>query len=681
MLRIRLGSPIVRRYRNRGVVYRPDFIIYDFDEAEYWTFWKNIKKHPISRLYTDGIQVFRVSWLQYLFQTIKGWLGFENHCQANKVEMTLAKIAYQGYLKGFHIKNQFNFEPPILSERFESLLNTRRENKNSAELQELLLSYYITHSDQITRWGSPLHADHSFGQTFISFMNDELYQLVPGIDAQDEHVISSAINGLHNRRQRLAIRDCLTNCRFAENYATYLVNQEHYIDALNWHIDIKYQFPEQYIYFYLSTKHTTYNALQNAIELLNILVLSPQSEDKNKSVAYIKDYLDPSEQLTHLKPDSELRRSVAQSYLEDAKKEKSRSPITRLLFGTHFINHLAQAIKLAPDILDQDNSMQEIVLKEEWITYLFNEAIKDRKFKEARRLFESHDTIKFDKNNLNQLKNYLLSEVTVNQAKVRAELDLMNFPSAKEIAQQSVHIAEQIARITPQDNPLVAVTIDYAGVLIEIDKKLHPDVQDANLDSLNEAQKILMNCNLSKDVPQHKQRFNELLLRKIGCLIEKIRVPINFNDAASVRREFLPTIQQKLRLLHKNLSLFIKRNEQKPPKEIRAVLGKICYIKGDLFHFYTRSSQDALPYFKKAAEFMPENPYYRLRFYELANDERRHDVRDEIEKIAFLNTEKYTMWMEERWNDKRVMSEGFDIHNIEAVDQNVLSRLGRLFTS
>ncbi|KTD52696.1 hypothetical protein [Legionella quateirensis] len=681
MLRIKLGSHIIRRYKDRGVVYRPDFIIYDIDEAEYLTFWNNIKKHPKSQLYTDGIQVFRVSWLQSLFQTIKGWLGFENHCQANKVEMTLAKIAYQGYLKGFHIKNRFSFDPPIISERFESLLNTQRENKNSAELQQVLLSYYITHSDQITRWGSPLHAAHSFGQTFTSFVNDELYQLVPGIDAQDDYVISSAINGLHNRRQRLAIKECLTDSRFAEYYAIYLVNQEQYLDALNWHKDIKYQFPEHYIKFYLSRKHSLYNAINDAIELLEILFQSPQIEDKNKSVAYIKKNLDASEQLTHLEPDSELRKSVAQSYLQDAKKEKSRFPISKLLFGTNFITLLAQAVKLAPDILDQDLSMQDIVLKEEWITYLFNEAIRERNFKEARTLFESHTSIKFDRNNLNTLKIYYLTELTENQETIREELEHLNCPQAKEAAKLNIYLAEQIARISPQDNPLIAVTIDYARTLIEIDKKMFPDVKDANLDALDEAQKLLDRCNLSKNVPQHKQRYNELLLRKIECIIEKIRVPIDFNDSSHVRKEVVPQIKPWLDLLHQNLSSFITLNEHKPGKDIRAVLGKIYYIKGDIIHFYTRNRQEALPYFKKAAEVMSENPYYRLRYYELAENERRHDVRTEIEEMAFLNTEKYNMWMEERWNETRVMSEGFDIHNIEAVDNDVLSRLSRIFGS
>ncbi|MBL7480759.1 hypothetical protein [Legionella bononiensis] len=678
MLRIKLGSHTIRRYKERGIVYRPDFIIYDIDEAEYRRFWEQIKKHPKGQLYTDGIQVFRVSWLQSLFQSLKGWLGFENHCQANKVEMTLAKIAYQGYLKGFHAPNQFKFDPPIISDRFESLLNEPRENRNSTELQQLLMSYYITHSDQITHWGSPVHLAFPFGQTLLS---EELYQFIPSIDAQDDSVILSAIDGLHYRFKRLELRECMKNSHFAELYATYLVGQEQYLEALNWHEEIKNQFVEEYIDFYLPRKHSLFNALKYAIELIETLFQSPRIEDKNKSVAYIKKHMSTSEQLTHLEPDSELRKFVAQSYLQDAKKEKSKFPLTKLLFGTNFITLLAQAVRLAPDILDQDHSMQDIVLKEEWITYLFNEAIKDRDFKEATSLFESHTNIKFDKNNLNVLKSYYLTKLAENQETIREELEHMNFPTAEDAAKQNIYLAQQIARISPQDNPLIPVTIDYAGTLIDIDKKMFPDVKEASLEQLNEAQKVLDSCNLSKNVPQYKQRYNELLLRKIECIIEKIRVPIDFNDSLSVRKEFVPQIKPWLDLLHQNLSSFITLNEQKPGKDIRAVLGKIYYIKGDLIHFYTRNRQEALPYFKKAAEVMSENPYYRLRYYELAEDERRHDVRDEIENMAYLNTTKYTMWMEERWNETRFMSEGFDIHDIEPVDNDVLSRLSRIFGS
>ena len=108
MLRLRLNSSIIR-HSQEGLAYLPDFIIYDLDEREYQNFWQKIKEHPQNRLYTNGLQVYKVGRLQALFQSFKGWLGFENHCQANKVELTLAKIAYHGYLKGYQSTDFSNY--------------------------------------------------------------------------------------------------------------------------------------------------------------------------------------------------------------------------------------------------------------------------------------------------------------------------------------------------------------------------------------------------------------------------------------------------------------------------------------------------------------------------------------------------------------------------------------------
>ena len=101
MLRLRLARHFIEEYQERGIVHRPDFLLYDFDEDEYQTFWQEIASSPRQRLYTDGIDVFQVSWFRTLFESFKGWLGFEDHCHPSRVEMTLGKIAYAGYVKGF----------------------------------------------------------------------------------------------------------------------------------------------------------------------------------------------------------------------------------------------------------------------------------------------------------------------------------------------------------------------------------------------------------------------------------------------------------------------------------------------------------------------------------------------------------------------------------------------------
>ncbi|WP_298626388.1 hypothetical protein [uncultured Legionella sp.] len=675
MLRVRLGNHLTKNYREDGTAYHPDFIIYDIDETEYRTFWTNMSTTPRNRLYTDGVQVIQVSWWQSLVQSIKGWLGFENRCASDKIEMTLAKIAYHGYIKGFNSQQIKALMPSLISQRFESLITQPRNNQHSAELQYLLMSYYITRSDEIIPWYSCKPTISAFGQTFN---REGQYQLIPSLDPQDNHVISKAINGLHYCNINLNTKERLKNSSFAQSYANHLTYQGNYTQALVWHESIRYEHQELFINFFLSQKHTLSNSLQLAVELMEYLFQSPKTEDKDKSVAYVRG-LDKSEQLTHLSPHSTLKRKVADAYLQDAKIEKNKYAITKLFFGNNLIPLLAHAINLAPNILDNDQSMQDIVLKEEWTVYLFNEAIKNKRFMNARVLFESHPAFKFDKNNLNILKDNYLAELSAKQQRIRQLLKQGECTQAEITAKEAIAIARQIAIITPEENPLLTVTIDYAGILIEIDKIMCPDIKDASLERLDSAQKILTNCSLSKNSVTYKQHFNELLLRKIGCLIEKSRVPIDFNDNLSTRKEFLPTIQQWLALLQHNLSSFISLNKYKPTKEMRAVLGKMYYLKGDIILFFTRLETKALPYFQQAAEIMPENPYYRLRSYELANNEKRHSVRDEIDQMAFLNTTKYTMWMTERWNAEQFMSEGFDIHSIEPQEPGFLASLSGMF--
>lgn len=674
MLRLRLGKYFLNRCKERGIVYLPDFICYDMDEIEYQTFWHEINGHPKGQLYTDGIQVIRVSWLRSLFETFKGWLGFENHCQENKVEMTLAKVAYHGYLRGFHPKTFQQVNPPLISERFRSLINAERTNSNSASLQQLLMSYFITHSASIFSLNVPVKHAYPFGQVFIQ---EQCYQLVPSIDPQESGVISDAIWGMHHNLLDAESMDYFKSSRFADSYADYLVGQYKYKEALQWSELIKLTYKDQYINYYLSQRKTDSQALTYAMELI-FLSFSSHEADQAKAIHYIKANYNDTEQLFYTEPYPELRKKVAQSYLSDAKTEKSRYAITKLFIGNKVIPLLAHAVRLVPDILAQDNSMQEIVLREEWFIYLFSEAIRDQRFSEAKALFEAHPDFKFDKNHLMNLRTYYLEEINSKKIAIKASLEQGNCSLAEDTAREVLSIAKKAALITPQDNLIISATIDYAATLLAVDKILQPESKNANLEKLNEAQRLL-NCCFMANTPRHKELYNELLLRKIDCLMEQIKVPIDFNDSFTTRTEFVPTIQPQLDLFHQNLNAFITLNEQNKTLAIRQILGKILYLKGDAIHFFTRNKQDAVPYFKKAAEIMPENPYYRLRHYELANDERRHNVRTEIEEIRFLNGSHYDMWSEERWNEERCMSEGFDIHNIPAENRSVLSTITGLF--
>jgi tetratricopeptide (TPR) repeat protein len=672
MLRLRVGKHFLNQCMDWGTVYRPDFICYDMDNREYQQFWSEIKDHPKGQLYTDGIQVVKVSWLRSIFEAFKGWLGFENHCQTNKVEMTLAKVAYHGYLKGYRPNTFQQLNQPLISDRFQSLVNADRTNANSATLQHLLMSYYISNSDAISN--TPIERTYPFGQTWI---DHQFYQLVPSLDPQEAKIISESIRGMHYSSVFAEGRDYFPSSPFASSYAEYLAGQSRFEVALQWSPQVRFLYKEQYIRFFLSQKKTNPQALNSAMEL--IAALSSQ-EDQAKALNYIKEYFSFSEQVEHTTPYPQLRMKLAQSYLVDAKAEKDRFALTKLFIGNKVIPLLTHALRLVPDILAQDNSMQEIVLKEEWFIYQFKEAIKDQRFTDAKQLFETHPAFKFEKSHLMQLRASYLEEMNAKQLSAKTAFEQGEYQLAESTALEVVDIARKVALITPQDTPIINANVEYAATLLAIDMAQHPDSKNADMKALSKAQQLLNNCSISDNSPRYKQLYNNLLLRKIECLMEQIRVPIDFNDNHLVRAEFVPQIKGKLDLFRKNLDTFIQLNENNKSLGMRQILGRLLYLKGDVFYFFTRNKQEALPHFKRASELMPENPYYRYRYYECANDERRHNVWTEIEEMRYLNGSHYNMWETERWNDERVMSEGFDIHNIPAENQGIFSTFSRIFS-
>ncbi|CAM2923060.1 hypothetical protein [Legionella worsleiensis] len=667
MLHINARIHETSRYQDNGIVYRPDFIIYDMDLNQYRRFWDKIKKHPKNQLYTDGIHVRPVNWLQSLFQSFKGWLGFENHCQADKVELALAKIAYSGYLKNIHQEYPLHSNPPIISAQFEKLINSPRTNECSAQLQKMLMDYY---ANDFIKQPVGLTPYVAFGQTFNE---QNLEYLLPTVDPQDEVVITKAIQSM-NYKYRPDLAQRLKDSRFNSVYARHLVQRNEFQHALCWDEDIKYVFPEEYIIYFIYHKKVIGNALKWAIDLMVCIFVSSDREKQMELITYIKKNLTLAEQLHHMPPHSELTQNLAQSYLEDAKKEHNKYSLNKLIFGSQAIPLLTHATGLVPDILDKDHSLQNITLINLWRNHQLDQAIKDGNFGIAKVLFESHQDTVFDTNNLYALKQAYLLEYTKNQSLAQKELLQKNYPQVIQVAKRNIQLSKQIARITPEDNPLMTSVIDYVNWILKIDKKEHPEAKDAALATLEEAQNLLKKHRLMNNSPNCLHTVNQLLLRKIECLMEHIKVPSNF---LSIRKEILPQITKPLEQLHINLDTFIKLNESNPTNEIKPVLGKIYYIKGDVLHFYNNDLKNALSFFKRAADIMPKNSYYRLRYFELTQDDRRHKVRDEIKQTSAL----YSGWLEERWNHKRFMSDNFDIHvpQTQATTQGILSRITGFF--
>ncbi|KTD68465.1 hypothetical protein Lste_1623 [Legionella steelei] len=671
MLRLRLARHFIEEYQERGIVHRPDFLLYDFDEDEYQTFWQEIASSPRQRLYTDGIDVFQVSWFRTLFESFKGWLGFEDHCHPSRVEMTLGKIAYAGYVKGFKapaLPKSIDAFP--ISSRFVTLVNQPRTNQTSSNLQRLLMSYSITHSDAFPEFNSFIRSGYPFGQTFIQ---EYLAHLAPSIDPQDSQIIKKAIAQIAYNRQSVSKTNCYPSSPFAEAYAEYLVGQERYQEALEWSPEIKKRFKESFIEFYFEQEQSAPEALKIAVELIAALFSSTKAEEQLKAVDYIKQNFSYEEQASYLTPYPALRTQVAHAYLEDAKREKSKWSITKKLFGNQTIEFLAQAVRLHPQILEQDDSMQDILIREEWWLYQFDLAIDSNRFQDADAIYVKNPDLKYNKSTLERLREHYFDQFRANAPKI-AEALLNPTSAVTQLAEEQIELAKKIVRIRPHDSLVMDATINYASTLLAVDVLTHP-AKDADRTQLSKAQHRLGEYLFLSSNTALMDVYNKLLVRKIDCLIARLGVPIDYNDYLAARTAFVKEHLSEIEDLKKELRAFIATNETRS-KELRQTLAKMYYLLADTLVYFEEKKQESIPYFKKAKELMPENLYYSVRYLELIDDEKRHEVREKINAIGFLHGTHYRYYMTERWGEDKIMSNGFDIHTVPP-DDSFFSSLGR----
>lgn len=674
MLRLRLSKHEVKLRKNNGTIYYPDFIVYDFFEDEYQHFWNELSQHPQVYLYTDGINVTKVGTLRVLFERFKGWLGFDNHCSASKVEMTCAKIAYAGYLKGFHSKTLNALAPAMISPRFINLVNSAKTNENSTSLQHLLVSHYQNHTEEFPPLRSSTPANYLFGQVFV---NEALHSLLATIDPQDDTLINRAINHLLNTAQSPEQSRYVIPSKFASHYANALMEREQQNSRLNqaacqealaWDPAVEAQFKTRFIELYFTQETKDSAALNKALKLINALASSTNTEEHAQAVTYIKANFDPAEQLPHLKNYPLLRMKVAQSYVAAAQKERDRSAFSKFFTSNQMLPLLTHAVHLEPQVLEQDQSLQQLVMREEWALFQFASAIKEKHFQDAETLYEQNPSYKFNKNDLNLLVKYYDAELEANKKIIARELAHKNTQPAQDAAEKQIALAKKRTQLQPQDvSRLFRAILDCAETLVSIDEILHPDSTQADLEQLDRAQNYLNECRLNpdqKDLNKFKINiFNQLVQRKIDCLQSKLGVSISCEHWGE-RREFVKQHQLEIGALKKSLETFIELNKTMEKQDkTRAALAKAYYLLADTLLYFEEKKEEAIPHFKKATELMPKNPYYRAHYYaQVANQQQKDEALTEIDKVGYLHLTKYTYHMQERWNAEKIMTQGFNIH-------------------
>ncbi|EHL29845.1 hypothetical protein LDG_8137 [Legionella drancourtii LLAP12] len=614
--------------------------------------------------------------MRVLFERFKGWLGFENHCSTSKVEMTCAKIAYAGYLKGFHSKTLNTFAPPIISHGFINLVNTLKSRENSTTLQHLLVSHYKNHFEDVPPLASTNPANYPFGQVFIS---EALHTLLPAIDPQDDTLINRAIHYMLSTAQSPVQSRYVIPSKFASHYAYALIEHKQRKNALNqsvcqealvWDPEVDAKFKTVFIEFYFIQTKKDPAAVDKALRLINALASSPNTEEHAAAIKYIKDNFDVSKQLSYLKNYPALRMKIAQFYLAEAQKERDKWSISKLFMGNQMLPLLTHAVSLEPQVLEQNNTIHTVAMKEEWALFQFSLAIKEKRFQDAETLYAQNPCYQFNKNDLDFLVKYYDTELVRNKKIITTELAHKNTQQAQEAAEKQIALAKKRTQLQPQDaSKLFRAILDCAETLVTIDEILHPDIAQTDLEQLDRAQNYLNECKLNldqKDLNKIKINiFNQLVQRKIDCLIIKLGVPLSCEHWEE-RREFAEQHQIEIAALKKSLKTFIELNKpMEKQDEMRVSIAKAYYLLADTMLYFEEKKEDAKPLFKKATELMPKNPYYRAHYYTLVEDEKQNDVAiTEINNVGWLHLTNYNAYMKERWNAEKIMSKGFNVHTL-----------------
>lgn len=657
MLHTRLAAEKLRLFKKKSLSYLPDCIVYDANKSDYLAFWRDLIDAPSKYLYTDGIQVYKVNWFQAKFQAIKGFFGFENNCQPEKIELTLAKIMYYGYIKGFNTDLDLDtFPRTIMSQEFITNCKLRRNNKTSASLQNALMRYYTIHSSAITRLEIPL--EH-FGQLFLAH---KMYPFIPKIDPQSDILIDAVFERLEIEQ---IILDHTTNslehylgstqelCTFTKKYANYLVAKNQLTLAAQWSHEVIFLYPKKYIAHYL------YENTQYAVGLINKLYASDSASAKQDSLIILKKNYEILE--TYLSDYPLLNKALAQSYLDDALNEHKQFTITKLLLGNNTKLYLHRINSLNPDVLKNAPS-EYYVLKKLWYKDIFNEAIQQKRWSEAKAIYENNSHYEFDNKSVQELCNkYYKIEYNSLANKISNALDDKQTALAEVLAEKRLEIAKQIEKIEPKEKLLDRAHYEHFETLLKLEIIKNPEAKNAAIPVLDALVKGIKECD------DHLKLLNKVLLRKIDCWLQKVQVFLTYSTDVYSRRDWLKEHKQDIKSLISSLQEFILANKEAPSEDVKPILAKIYYLKGDAQHYFQGNKQAAIDGIKNASSIMPANIYYKLRHYQLTNDSRRHEEWANLNKNPTL-AQEYNLWFEERWCKKKIMAPGFDVHHVKNAD-------------
>lgn len=320
-------------------VHSPDFIIYDFQEDNYRTFWEQAKNHSRDKFTTNGLAIAPISETFRKLESFLSYFSGSYYCQINRTEMVLAKIAYHGYLKGFNKKTdwQLTTKLPLISKEFSERILNPREDKNTEALQKILMDYAKTHIKYFYDFSKYVKNDYHFG---FALTNNDLFEFVPSIDLQNTKFALSVADYILRFDKKVEKPAHFSTSIFQEIYAQCLVNNKHYEEALNWSPTIATQFSKAYIKYYLSNR----NNKHKAIALIDQCYQGREDEKQvllNIIQSFTAEYC-----ITHFKNYTKIKELVIRHYFDSTQNGICSSGLTKEFYDFSYKPFMTQLFRL-----------------------------------------------------------------------------------------------------------------------------------------------------------------------------------------------------------------------------------------------------------------------------------------------------------------------------------------------
>ncbi|MDI9817782.1 MULTISPECIES: hypothetical protein [unclassified Legionella] len=661
--------------------YYPDVFIFLHDQTQYSEELKRLSRAKY--LYTDGYDLKPVGFLSYAFQSFKGWLGFNNHCQRQKVALGLYKFAYYGYLNNYQRDELGNLQHHGLTEEDITLFQGPKNDKTTEKIQEKLIGFYVEHSKQFSVSLNQVQVTkfYIFGSAWerIGFWEE-----IPKLDPQRQQLINDTVNHLETGEEKkhyVHFADSQYARAAAAKIVDEVIKEEDSIGsqvknkwnralltkkspgllerAISFAPSISSKKPELFIRYYFQQKK-----FKQAWPLIESLVDTNVDTNKEAALGYLTDI--PREHIEQLiTKDSELATVLASHYFKTKPDD-----IETIRFVSQFTTlndqFPRQAFRLLVDKKDFDNAYK--LLEQQ-----LEKAHSNRK-----------QLLQFNTKDLGLLANHFERLGNSHADAAVREKRQGNWEHAISFALKSVEAKNKAMQIDPnRKEQFYTQKRFYAELLIDSDISQNPDAPNCQIDIITKAITLLEQCSplASQEKKKHQLALAKARVRRVDYLAYQIsptdivhRFPQDFSKHKKDNIKNLASIMAYLQQIVEQL------NGTSEP-ELKQILGKAYFLLDDIAMFFGLNHNYGSN-FKKAMETVPENPFYILRCsecFEKEKDKLQHQALPKLNALGF-DALNYYHWDKQRWlRDKIEAATPIkDIHNLHNPQPKSTSLVNRL---